>query len=457
MRYDEKLTLGARITRMAPGDQHLRIDLETAGQFTRLEAVVTRRDTDETTVFPLNSDHATHTLTPLWNGVEYQVEIKTDGVAACAPRLFRLGYVPGTVVNYIHPEDHAYMPSGRSTGAPSLLRLQNGTLLASHNCFWGDAAQNLTLVFSSNDGGESWRFLSYISPCTWGTLFAHKGAVYMLGVAGEYGALVLFRSADEGARFSPPVQLMPPGSVQKGGPHKAPMPVLEHQGRLWTVIDYGSWKIPEYHKNGFISIDADADLMDNSQWVCSGFLGYDPSWSGVANGHSEGCVEGNALVTPDGQLVDFTRYETRKCEPCKGLALMLQMDPTDPAGMPSFYKAVRFPGNLSKFKVAFDDQSGRYFALVSRCVSDYLRQRNLLTLVSSADLEDWRIERDILNFEDNGWPEDSRHVAFQYVDWQIDGEDMLALSRTSINGAFNYHNANHMTFYRIHNFRDRGY
>ncbi len=71
----------------------------------------------------------------------------------------------------------------------------------------------------------------------------------------------------------------------------------------------------------------------------------------------------------------------------------------------------------------------------------------------SPDLFHWQIRRDILNYEDNGWPEGSDKVGFQYADWIIDGADLLVLSRTALNGAYNFHNANALTFHRIRNFR----
>lgn len=46
----------------------------------------------------------------------------------------------------------------------------------------------------------------------------------------------------------------------------------------------------------------------------------------------------------------------------------------------------------------------------------------------------------------------SDRVAWQYLDWQFDGHDLVAVSRTSWGGQ-TYHNANHMTFHRVKNFR----
>lgn len=108
---------------------------------------------------------------------------------------------------------------------------------------------------------------------------------------------------------------------------------------------------------------------------------------------------------------------------------------------------------MSKFTVRFDEVSKKYYALVNRVTTKNVSQRNILTLTSSTDLLHWKIERDLLNYEDNRWPEDDTKVGFQYPDWIFDGDDISAVSRTAINGAYNYHNANHLTFHRFRNFR----
>ncbi len=46
---------------------------------------------------------------------------------------------------------------------------------------------------------------------------------------------------------------------------------------------------------------------------------------------------------------------------------------------------------------------------------------------------------------------------FQYLDWQFEGNDIIALSRTAYDDAegeaHNQHDANFITFHRIENFR----
>ena len=71
-------------------------------------------------------------------------------------RLARCTASVGTVVNYLHPEDEAYAFSGRYLCSPSLVRLPDGTLLASMDLFAGGHPQNLTLIYRSTDDGRSW-------------------------------------------------------------------------------------------------------------------------------------------------------------------------------------------------------------------------------------------------------------------------------------------------------------
>jgi len=441
------------IVRLAPGDQSIGFDCRAEVGWDHLRVMV--HTLDGSLVRTMLTDQERVTLSGLANGTDYLLCLtaqRSGRVVAEAPRrLFRPGRFPGTVVNYIHPDDHTYMPSGRSPASPSLLRLPSGRLLASHDVFWGECDQNLSFVFASDDEGMTWRLLSHLQPCFWGKLFYHRGAVYMLAMSAEYGALLLYRS-DDGRTWFEPVELLPGGDRLRGGPHKAPMPVIACHGRLWTAIDHGSWTRGG-HANGLVSVPVDADLMDPSQWRCTGFLPYDPSWPGASRGQSSGCLEGNAVVAPDGRLFNLLRYQTNNCEPDYGRAVLLEADPDRPSEPLRFAAVVDFPGNLSKFSVGYDPQSRLYLALVSRVTGSNLHQRNILSLSVSQDLFHWQIRRDILNYEDNGWPEGSDMVGFQYADWIIDGSDLLVLSRTALNGAYNFHNANALTFHRIRNFR----
>lgn len=450
------------ITRMAPGDGRLSFDWSFGKEGAsgwRVSADIRLRSRPEQirTLTLGGNGVRTAIVEDLRSGEDYEIRLRAiaEGMAEVVSpvRLFRPGQVPGIVVNYIHPEDYTYARSGRSPASPSLLRLTNGHLLASHDVYWGKAGQNLTKLFRSTDEGATWSFVCDLSPCFWGKLFEHRGRVYMLATGTEYGQLLIGGSDDEGAAWSAPSVLLEAGSRETGGPHKAPMPIVSHRGRLWTSIEFGSWDTGG-HAVGTLSVPEDADLLEPSNWTMSPFLPYDRSWPGtISGGEKPGLLEGNAAVAPDGQLVNVLRYNTRGGSPDYGRAVILNIDADNPGAAPRFGKVIDFHGNMSKFTIHYDRPSGRYWSLVNRVTTANVSQRNILSLVSSANLEDWTFHADVLNYQDNGWPEDDAKVGFQYVDWIFQGDDIRFLSRTAINGAYNYHNANYITFHTIPDFR----
>lgn len=387
----------------------------------------------------------------LENNVDYSVYLEAEGQQSNM-RLFRCGYVLGNVIHYIHPEDSTYDISGRSPATPCILRLEDGMLLASHDVYWGDGGQNLTLVFASHDNGITWHYRSLVFPCFWGKMFQHKGKLYMLGMSTEYGALQVFCSEDAGMTWSEPCEIMKAGDKFQGGPHKSAMPVVSCAGRLWTAIDYGSWTIGG-HASGAVSIDENMDLMKAENWCATGFLKYDDQWLGTVAGKSGGLLEGNMFVGKDNELYNLLRYQTNGCEPDYGKAVILHYDKNNPSRCPQFCKVIDFEGNLSKFSVLKHEKTGLYYSLVNRVISSNISQRNCLSLVESEDARVWKLKRDVLNYQDNGWYEDETKAAFQYVDFIFDDRDILFVSRTALNGAYSYHNANYITFHRIREFQ----
>ncbi len=49
--------------------------------------------------------------------------------------------------------------------------------------------------------------------------------------------------------------------------------------------------------------------------------------------------------------------------------------------------------------------------------------------------------------------DDMDKVGFQYVDFEIKGDDIIYLCRTAYNNAATYHNSNYSTFHRVTDFR----
>lgn len=382
---------------------------------------------------------------------EYEIYVeREDTPGQSALRLFRTGATPGTIVNYLHPEDGLYDFSGHSLCSPCIVKLPSGALLASMDIFAMKAPQNLSLIFRSDDNGQSWQYVTDLFPCFWGKLFFHKDVLYMLADTTEYGCLTIGKSLDEGHTWSAPVTLFPGGGSAEQGPHKAPMPVINANGQLYTAIDCGSWGSGG-HASALLSIDENADLMQAENWSLTEPLFYDPTWEGASQGTCRGALEGNAVCGPDGNIYNILRYQIAGCTPSHDRALVLRADRNEPDKALAFDRIVDFPGGSnSKYDLQYDEKSNAYWAVVNEVVNPQTPgQRNVVSLVVSKDLQSFHMVKRLLDYRQ----EDPKAVAFQYISFIFDGDEILYLSRTALNQAFNFHDANYMTLHRIENFR----
>ena len=389
------------------------------------------------------------TLRGLDRDTDYEFFVRS-GREKSRVRLFRTGRAVGTVVNYLHPADGAYAFSGQYLCSPSMIRHPEGYLLSSMDLFAGGAPQNLTLIFRSDDDGKTWHYLTELYPCFWGKMFLHRGEVYMLSCSTEYGDLLIGKSADGGRTFAPPTVLLR-GSckTQKAGVHKNPQPLVEYNGRLWGTLEWGAWA-EGYHAAMVMSADMNDDLLDPASWHFTPPVRYDPSWPGVAQGPSSGNIEGSLVVDPRGRLMNVMRYDMSRCEPNYGMALAYRVDTDDPDAPLQYDHAIAFPANHSKFTIRRDEKTGAYLSIASRILdANHTGARNLLSLMASWDMEKWFVLSDLIDMRD----EDPRQIGFQYVDWFIEGEDIVFLCRTAMNGAHNFHDANYQTFHRVEDFR----
>lgn len=171
------------------------------------------------------------------------------------------------------------------------------------------------------------------------------------------------------------------------------------------------------------------------------------------NGEFGGWLEGNAVVTPEGEVVDILRVDCP--EGSKAAVITISKDGRlarfDPAA-----GFIDFPGGAKKFTIRFDPKSRLYWSLTNYVPPRHqgphaARTRNTVALISSPDLLSWEVNCIVLYH-----PSPADH-AFQYLDWLFEGEDIVAVSRTSYDdgrgGAHNAHDANYMTFHRIRGFR----
>lgn len=388
-----------------------------------------------------------YTLTGLEGETDYEFFVRSEK-GKSRVRLARTGAVLGTVVNYLHPDDEAYAFSGRYLCSPSLLAHPDGYLLASMDVFHGTSPQNLTLIFRSDDGGKSWRYLAELMPCFWGKLFLHKGEVYMLACSTEYGDLLIGKSTDGGATFGAPTVLLRGSNGKNGssGVHKNPQNIVNFGGRLYGTLEWGAWANKDYcHAAMVMSCSEDADLLAPESWSFTEpvpFAHFAPEVADVTIPAMT--IEGTPVVSPEGKLLDIMRFSKR------GYALCYSVDTQDAEAPLEYSHIMEFPANFSKFMIKYDSASGYYYSIVCR-LYDGCRDsaRNYQVLMRSRDLEVWEDAAVLYDFRSMS----ASKVGLQYVDFNFDGDDIIYLCRTAWNGAASFHDSNYSTFHRIKNFR----
>jgi hypothetical protein len=356
---------------------------------------------------------------------------------------------PGVVVAHSPASTRKYL------GSPSVVRLPGGDLVVSHDFFGPGTTGDLVHVYRSSDRGATWQRQAEIRGAFWSSLFVHRDALYLFGTSRQDGFVVLRRSADGGRTWTEPRDGGTGLLLADAKYHCAPVPVIEHRGRLWRafedVMGPGGWG--SSFRSFMLSAPADADLLGATNWTASNRLGRDPAW---LDGRFGGWLEGNAVPSPSGGIVNLLRADFR--DPQEKAALIeIDADGTvatfDPAR-----GFVGFPGGCKKFTVRRDPRpEGGYWSLSnfippSQVGGNVERTRNTLALLHSPNLRNWEVTCVLLHH-----PDRVNH-GFQYADWQFDGDDLIAAVRTAFDdehgGAHGCHDANFITFHRWPRFRE---
>ena len=346
--------------------------------------------------------------------------------------------VPGVVI------DHSPAGTGTYLGSPSIAVLTNGFYIVSHDFYGPATKEDRTAIFRSKDAGKTWEKLTDFYGQYWSTIFLHKGALYIIGTNIHNGHIVIRRSTDGGLTWTTPKDRYTGLLAAQGQFHCAPVPVVVHNRRIWRAMeDRYPLTGPGSSLRSFVmSAPVDADLLKAESWIMSNRLEFDQAWPGTA------WLEGNIVVTPENKLVNILRVEYQDEEKAAVVHVSengksVRFDPEK--------DFIDFYGGTNKFTIRFDPKTERYWSLVSKQKNPEA-YRNILTLVSSSDLRNWNVESVILRHADS-----VKH-AFQYIDWLFEDRDIIAVSRTAyddgLGGAYRAHDANYLTFHRIHNFRE---
>ncbi len=401
---------------------------------------VRKRGTEEFTLAG-ETNKTEFDITGLETEIDYECYVASEDKKSRI-RLARCGEAIDTVVNYLHPEDKIYSFSGNCLCSPSLVRHPDGYLLASMDVYGHAKPQNLTLIFRSDDDGKTWHYVSELFPCFWGRLFVYERDIYMLACSTEYGDLLIGRSMDGAKTFGEPTVLLRGGNGKnnEAGVHKNPQPMVEYNGRLWNTMEWGAWGQPYSHAAMVMSAKIGSDLLDADSWLFSEPVKYDQNWENIPKGKSGGTIEG-CLVVHEDKFYNVMRYDMTQLSPSYGYVLAYEVNTEDPEAPLRYDRPIKFPANHSKFQMKYDAKRKKYYSIASLIKDEaHKAARDTLALMSADDLDHWKVER-ILHERDN-----KEKIGFQYVDFYIEGDQIIYLCRTAINGAENFHNSNYSTF-----------
>jgi hypothetical protein len=363
------------------------------------------------------------------------------------------GAIPGSVIaNSTEPESLYH-------GTPSIVRLPDGALVASHDFFGPAAGNRFARILRSTNDGLSWQEITSLD-ASWSNLFLHDGALYFMGPNRARDQVVLRRSDDGGFTWTEPTNSSN-GILLTGIFHSSAMPMLVHNGRIWRAMEdqngpSSSWG--RVFRAFMMSAPVNADLLNAKSWTSSNILATSTSWLG---GEMNGWLEGNAVAAPDGSVKNILRVDTNPNQDNIAAVIHCSADGStasfNPEGRPGIKPTdlsgfIELPGATKKFVIRRDLVSGDYWSLSSYIMphdlgGDPERTRNTLALIRSTDLFNWEIRCIVLHHPSAG------NYGFHYVDWQFDGEDLIVASRSAWNGD-NQHNSNLILFHRVEKFRE---
>lgn len=359
---------------------------------------------------------------------------------------------PGIVIDYISKE------TGRYIGSPSICILPDGTYIASHDEFGpksNEFASAQSRIFSSHDKGKTWKQIASINGQFWSNLFYHQGALYIMGTNKHHGNFIIRKSTDNGYTWTTPYS-QTTGLLLEGEYHTAPVPIVIHNNRIWRAVEYATAPTTRWGRRYsamMLSAPVNADLLEVDNWRKTNFLPFDSTY---LNGKFNAWLEGNAVVTRKGEMLDILRVDVPAGHEEYAALINISKDGKK-ATFDRETGFVKMPGASKKFSIRYDKQSDRYWALINAVDTTYNTKtpasiRNQLVLCSSDDLKNWQIHQQLLYH-----PDITKH-GFQYIDWQFEQNDIIFVSRTAYDdasgGANNFHDANFLTFHRIENFRN---
>jgi len=390
--------------------------------------------------------------------------------------------------------------------SPTILRLDSDRLVAAYTqAGKGQKHPSVEFIFTSDDGGKTWSQRAEAKPQQ-GRLFAAGKSIYYLATG---AGLPIMRSDDNGETWSAPVELTSRDKVWQ----QTPANVWHANGNVYVAFErryrvIEAWG-PSEKALVLLRAQAAADLTKAAAWTFSSELVFADIVPGVRTNEVNlpflgipffkqnypnrapvsassrrtmppiGWVEPAVVqvMDPDHYWYDPTGHTfhivarahtggtgfaciTKVVENADGTMTMLLEHA--PSGQTMMY--VPFPGGHLRFHLLYDEKTKLYWLLSSQATDSMRRpdrlsvdrfdlpynERHRMVLHFSKNLIDWCFAGLVAKTES---PREARH----YASMDIDGEDLVILSRSGDDRAKSAHEGNLITFHRVRNFRNLVY
>ncbi len=296
-------------------------------------------------------------------------------------------------------------------------------------------------IKKSEDGGKSWKDVGTVENLQWASMVAVNNTIYLMGnrfVKGGEGGAMIAKVNSDGTVSSALINSV--SGIGGGGPGA----MIVHDGKVFKA----------YNKK-VVYASVSSDLLDPANWNASNALSDVITTTGVCEGN---------LVVMNGEIYNIMRVDNQKITTLEnGHAVIAKLVNDGNGGY--IYQAVdgvgesgliEFPTSWTKFAIRYDAASGTYLTLsnIKTDKSAINRQRSVLCLATSTDLIHWTIQEYVLVDRQMMNPVCSASAhGFQYVDFVIDGDDLIMAVREASGRTALYHDGNYTTFYRIEDYQ----
>ena len=321
---------------------------------------------------------------------------------------------------------------------------------------------SITYIVRSTDGGKSWQEVSslpYYSAVPW----VHRGTLYLFGIkeGTEYrnDDLFLLRSDDGGKSWSDPLTLF------RGHFWNCHTGMVIRDNRLyWAVCDIPA-KLqlgPPQRRPRVISGDLSDDPMDPRAWRLSDPVDFPEVPQALMYpelGTRSHSLEPNVIeVRGKIRIISCTKPASQSTA---GLAAVYDVEDDGEKLSARFIQYHPRPGGQVKFFILWDEVSQMFWSTANLVVDsqntfDWWEEEGRL----SHGGKDRRFLMLFYGLDGLNWFQagciaqgDRISQSFMYATPVVDGDDLVIISRSSIN-APDQHDADYATFHRVRNFRE---